>query len=91
MAYLSKENREPMQAMASVESVPCFSVYAENVKPGTEVLINDNAPIRVRLTRGIILRSPPRRTEKKEWPFYNRNTRNGWRKSQRLLSINEDW
>ncbi len=41
--YLSKENRNPKDGVVTIESFPCFSVDAVNIKPGSFVTINDKA------------------------------------------------
>ena len=41
--YLNKENRNPKNAPADVESFPCLSVEIRDVKPGTPVVFDDRA------------------------------------------------
>jgi len=41
--YLNKENRNPKDAMADLESFPCFSMDVRDVKPGTSVAFDDRA------------------------------------------------
>jgi len=41
--YLNKENRNPKDGAVTIESFPCFSVDAVNIKPGGFVIINDRA------------------------------------------------
>ena len=43
IAYLSKENKEPKSGDVGLISFPCFSVFAKDVKPGQEIIIDDNA------------------------------------------------
>ena len=41
--YLNKENRNPKDAMADLESFPCFSIEVRDVKPGTSIVFDDRA------------------------------------------------
>jgi len=41
--YLNKENKNPKDGAVTLESFPCFSVDAANIKPGSFVTINDKA------------------------------------------------
>jgi hypothetical protein len=41
--YLNKENRNPKDAMADLESFPCFSMDVRDVKPGASVVFDDRA------------------------------------------------
>jgi len=41
--YLNKENRNPRNAFAAIESFPCFSIEVRDVKPGTSVTFDDRA------------------------------------------------
>ena len=41
--YLNKENKNPKEAMAGLESFPCFSITVRDVKPGTSVVFDDKA------------------------------------------------
>ena len=41
--YLNKENRNPKDAMADLESFPCFSLDVHDVRPGTSILFDDRA------------------------------------------------
>ena len=41
--YLNKENRNPKEAMADLESFPCFSMDVRDVKPGGLVVFDDRA------------------------------------------------
>ena len=41
--YLNKENRNPKDAMADLESFPCFSLDVRDVKPGTSIVFDDQA------------------------------------------------
>src|SRR5580658_2111726 len=43
LLYLNKENRNPKDAMADLESFPCFAIAVKNVSPGDEVLFDDKA------------------------------------------------
>ncbi|HTI12148.1 MAG TPA: alpha/beta hydrolase-fold protein [Puia sp.] len=48
--YLNKENKNPKNAMADLESFPCFSIEVRDVKPGTSVVFDDKAaayPVRI--------------------------------------------
>ena len=48
--YLNKENKNPKDAMADLESFPCFSIEVRDVKPGTSVVFDDRAaayPVRL--------------------------------------------
>ena len=41
--YLNKENRNPKDAMADLESFPCFRMDVRDVKPGASVVFDDRA------------------------------------------------
>ena len=41
--YLSKNNKEPKSGNVGIEFFPCFSINVKNIKPGNNVLIDDNA------------------------------------------------
>src|ERR1051326_6978063 len=41
--YLSKEEREPKDAIVGIESFPCFAIEVKNIKPGEAVLFDDKA------------------------------------------------
>src|SRR5580698_2212598 len=41
--YLNKENRNPKDAMADLESFPCFRIDVRDVKPGAAVVLDDRA------------------------------------------------
>jgi S-formylglutathione hydrolase FrmB len=41
--YLNKENKNPKNAPALLESFPCFSIEVRDVKPGTAVVFDDRA------------------------------------------------
>jgi hypothetical protein len=41
--YLSKENKNPKDAMADFEAFPCFSMAVHDVQPGTAVVFDDKA------------------------------------------------
>lgn len=43
LVYLNKENRNPKDAMADLESFPCFAVDVINLQPGANVTVNDKA------------------------------------------------
>src|ERR1700689_1477010 len=43
LLYLNKENRSPKDAMADLESFPCFAITVKNVMPGDLVLFDDKA------------------------------------------------
>ena len=43
LLYLNKENRNPKDAMADLESFPCFSMDVRDVKPGTSIVFDDRA------------------------------------------------
>jgi Putative esterase len=43
LLYLNKENRNPKDAMADLESFPCFSMDVRDVKPGTAITFDDQA------------------------------------------------
>jgi hypothetical protein len=41
--YLSKEDRQPKDAMVGLEAFPCFAIDVKNIKPGQAVLFDDKA------------------------------------------------
>lgn len=41
--YLSKYNKNPKDGQVNLEMFPCFSVSAKNIKPGTNIMFDDNA------------------------------------------------
>jgi len=41
--YMSKSNREPKNGAVGIEFFPCFSVDVKNIKPGTDIIIDDKA------------------------------------------------
>ena len=43
LLYLNKENRNPKDAMADLESFPCFSMDVRDVKPGASIVFDDRA------------------------------------------------
>jgi hypothetical protein len=43
LLYMNKENKHPKNAMADLESFPCFAVEVHDVKPGAAVVFDDQA------------------------------------------------
>ncbi len=43
LLYLNKENHNPKDAMADLESFPCFAITVKNVEPGDNILFDDKA------------------------------------------------
>jgi hypothetical protein len=43
LLYLNKENKHPKDAMADLESFPCFAITVKNVMPGDTVIFDDKA------------------------------------------------
>ncbi|WP_448700535.1 alpha/beta hydrolase-fold protein [Mucilaginibacter sp. AW1-3] len=43
LLYLSKDSREPKSGTAGLDIFPCFRMYVKDIKPGTAVVIADNA------------------------------------------------
>jgi hypothetical protein len=43
LLYLSKENKTPKSGTAGEDNFPCFSLFVENVKPGTDIIFDDKA------------------------------------------------